>query len=79
MPLSHTERLAQVAKPLKPAKCPWYVRAATLSPGLEATFPADGWYWVPAGFATAVYLARSSTLAEHILRRQLERAESEAA
>jgi hypothetical protein len=75
----NADRLAHVAAALRPEKPPWYVRAAELAPGLETTFPADGWYWIPRGMHTAVYLGRSSGVAEHILRRELEREEREAA
>jgi hypothetical protein len=51
-------RLETLAAPLAPERPPYYVRLP-VNPGLEASFPAAGWYWVPAGHQFAVYLAAS--------------------
>lgn len=59
-------RLAELSRPLKPEKAPYYVRRP-VPPGLERQFPADGWYWVPSGHHVAVYLAASFELAAHEL------------
>lgn len=55
-------RLAELAAPLRPERAPWYVRLP-IPPGLEETFPAPGWYWVPPGHPVAVYLGASFELA----------------
>jgi hypothetical protein len=68
---SKSDRLAQIAAPLKPVKSPWFQRRAPV--GLEGTFPADGWYWIPNGHATAVFLGRDAGMAEYILRGLLQR------
>jgi hypothetical protein len=68
---SKSERLANIAAPLKPTKAPWFQRGAPI--GLEGQFPADGWYWIPAGHAVAVFLARDAGVAEHLLRDLLDR------
>ena len=52
-----TQRLERLARLLEPERMPYYVRRAGLPPGLARSFPADGWYWVPRGHHTAVYLA----------------------
>lgn len=51
-------RLELLAQPLKPTRAPFYVRQP-VSPGLEKTYPAAGWYWVPHGHPFAVFLAAS--------------------
>ena len=51
-------RLAELAAPLRPERAPYYVRLP-VPPGLEQSFPAAGWYWVPAGHHFAVFLAAS--------------------
>lgn len=51
-------RLAALAGPLKPERPPYYVRLP-VPPGLEKAFPAAGWYWVPNGHHTAVFLGAS--------------------
>lgn len=43
-------------------------------PGLERSFPADGWYWIPEGHHVAVFLAGSFELAAHELHNLIERA-----
>jgi hypothetical protein len=50
---------------------PYYVRRP-VSPGLERSFPADGWYWVPAGHHVAVFLGASFELAAHELHTMVE-------
>lgn len=55
---SAARRLAELAAPLSPVRVPFYVRPP-VGPGLEDTFPAPGWYWVPRGHPVAVYLAYS--------------------
>lgn len=64
-------RLGTLAKPLKPERTPWYVRWP-VSPGLERSFPAEGWYWIPAGHPVAVYLAASFESAAHELRNMID-------
>lgn len=66
-----SRRLAALAAPLKPEKPPWYVRRP-VSPGLERSFPADGWYWIPPHGRVAVFLAASFELAAHELHTMLE-------
>jgi hypothetical protein len=66
-----TRRLAALAAPLGPEKPPYYVRRP-VPPGLERSFPADGWYWVPKGHQVAVFLAASFELAAHELHTMLE-------
>lgn len=68
-----TRRLATLAKPLKPERAPYYVRRP-VPPGLERQFPADGWYWVPAGHHVAVFLGGSFELAAHELHTLLKEA-----
>lgn len=55
-------RLSALAEALQPERSPYYVRLP-VSPGLEHTFPAAGWYWVPNGHPVAVYLGASFELA----------------
>lgn len=55
-------RLGALAAPLSPARAPYYVRLP-VSPGLESTFPAPGWYWVPEGHTNAVFLAADAVTA----------------
>lgn len=76
---SDRQRLARLAAPLAPAKAPWFVRGHAITPGLEAQFPAEGWYWIPRGHSVAVFLARSARVGEYHLRRALEREELEQA
>lgn len=66
-----TRRLATLARPLKPEVPPYYVRRP-VPPGLERSFPADGWYWVPAEHQVAVFLAASFELAAHELHTMIE-------
>jgi hypothetical protein len=49
-----------------------------VAPGLEDTYPAAGWYWIPAGQITAVFLASNEPYATVVLHRLLERATVEA-
>lgn len=65
-----SRRLALLAEPLKPARAPFYVRLP-VSPGLERTYPAAGWYWVPTGHSFAIYLGASFEVAAAELRDQL--------
>lgn len=65
-------RLEALAAPLAPERLPYYVRLP-VNPGLEETFPAAGWYWIPNGHHTAVYLAASSYTAAVILHHELTR------
>jgi hypothetical protein len=55
-------RLEQVARPLEPDRPPYYVRLP-VPPGLERTFPAEGWYWRPAGHPVAVFLGANELTA----------------
>jgi len=68
-----SRRLAALARPLRPEKDPWYVRRP-VEPGLERSFPADGWYWIPEGHPVAVFLGASFELAAHELHSLLEAA-----
>ncbi len=68
-----SNRLAALAKPLKAEQEPWYVRHP-VAPGLERSFPAEGWYWIPAGLPAAVYLGASFEIAAHELRAQIDQA-----
>jgi hypothetical protein len=63
-------RLAQLAASLEPERAPYYVRRP-VPPGLERTFPAEGWYWVPHGHNVAVYLGASYELAYLALHEQI--------
>jgi hypothetical protein len=65
-----SHRLEQLAAALEPERGPYYVRRP-ISPALEHTFPADGWYWVPRAHRVAVYLGASFEAAAVELRRQL--------
>ena len=67
---NRTDKLARLAKPLRPTRAPWF--QADAPPGLEAAFPAPGWYWVPAGAQVAEWLARDYVEAYHRLRRLIE-------
>ena len=67
-----SNRLAVLAKPLKPEQEPWYVRQP-VTPGLERSFPAEGWYWIPQGLPAAVYLGASFEIAAHELRTLIDR------
>jgi hypothetical protein len=62
MPGRAARRLANLAGPLEPERAPYYVQLP-VSPGLESHFPAAGWYWVPQGHATAVFLGASFDIA----------------
>ncbi len=73
MPGKASKRLETLAAPLKPERAPWYVRRP-VSPGLERSFPADGWYWIPAGHPVAVFLGGSFEIAAHELYQLLEQA-----
>jgi hypothetical protein len=42
-----------------------------IPPGLQSTFPADGWYWMPQGHHTVVFLAASEIDAAIELDRRL--------
>lgn len=55
-------RLELLAQPLKPTRPPFYVRLP-VGPGLEKTYPAPGWYWVPTGHPFAVFLGASEVSA----------------
>ncbi len=70
MPGRAQRRLEQLASPLEPARKPFYVRLP-VPPGLERTFPAEGWYWVPHEHHTAVYLAATFHRAAIELDKQL--------
>lgn len=59
-------RLQALSQPLKPEKAPYYVRRP-VPPGLERQFPAEGWYWLPAGHHVAVFLGASFEIAAHEL------------
>lgn len=67
-------RLAELAAPLEPRRAPFYVRPPVPA-ALADTFPAPGWYWVPAGHPFAVYLAYSfagAAVRLHQLARELD-------
>lgn len=64
-------RLEALSEPLKAEKAPYYVRRP-VPPGLERQFPAEGWYWVPAGHRAAVFLGASFEIAAHELHTQIE-------
>jgi hypothetical protein len=61
-------RLSQLAQPLDPQREPYYVRRP-VPPGLERTFPAEGWYWIPSGHNYAVFLGASEVTAALELHR----------
>lgn len=65
-------RLEQLAGPLKPERLPFYVRLP-VRPGLEQTYPAQGWYWVPGGHPFAVFLGASEVAASIALTRLHQR------
>jgi len=67
-----SRHLGELARPLQPERTPWYVRRP-IPPGLERSFPAEGWYWIPHGFNVAVFLAHSYELAAHELRNLIDR------
>ncbi len=71
-------RLATLAAPLRPERAPWYVRLP-VSPGLEETFPAPGWYWIPHDHPVAVYLGATFELAAVSLHRQIAAEQDRAA
>lgn len=62
MPGRAARRLANLAGPLEPERDPYYVQMP-VSPGLERHFPAAGWYWIPQGHQTAVFLGASFDVA----------------
>lgn len=64
-------RLARLAKPLRPAVDPYYMRLPP--PGLEREFPAAGWYWKPAGHDHVVFLGASEINAAIALQRIIDR------
>jgi hypothetical protein len=66
-----TRKLAELSAPLRPERSPYYVRLP-LAPGLESSFPAPGWYWVPNGHHVAVYLAYSFAAAAVQLERLID-------
>ncbi len=66
-------RLERLSRPLQPRRAPWYVRLP-VDPGLERTFPAAGWYWIPDGHETAVYLGSSFEVCAHNLYTMIENA-----
>jgi len=74
---NRTLKLAALAAPLAAARAPFYVRRRDLTLGLQRHFPADGWYWTPAGSPVAVWLAQTFDEAAYILRRQVERQEQD--
>jgi hypothetical protein len=76
---SRAQILGELAAPLEPVKAPYYVRRGELSVTLHRFFPADGWYWVPAGANVASWLAATFDEASHKLRLALERDEEHAA
>jgi hypothetical protein len=57
-----THKLARLAAPLRPERAPYFVRLPA-PPGLEGTFPAQGWYWVPTGRQVVTFLAPNFELA----------------
>lgn len=63
-----TRRLETFAAPLRPERAPFYVRLP-VPPGLERTYPAEGWYWVPAQHTFAVFLGASEITAALALHR----------
>lgn len=70
-----SRRLAELARPLRPYRAPFYVRLP-VPPGLETTFPAAGWYWTPAAERpVAVFLGANVETAWMHLHRLLERQE----
>jgi hypothetical protein len=73
--VSRQDKLAALARPLKPERAPYYLRAENRPVTLRRELPATGWYWRPAGHPVAVYLGRNydearDELVDH-LRRQL--------
>ena len=73
--MSEQERLGRLAGLLKAKRKPYYVRHP-VPPTLRAEFPAEGWYWIPAGAVVSIFLARDAFDAYHRLMSLLE-AESE--
>jgi hypothetical protein len=70
-----SRRLAVLAAPLAPEREPFYVRLP-VAPGLETTYQAAGWYWVPRQHHTAVYLGggfETAALALYRLNAEQER------
>lgn len=72
MPGRATQRLAALGAPLRPERAPWYVRHP-VPPGLERSFPADGWFWIPRGHHVAIFLGASFEIAAHELHTMVER------
>jgi hypothetical protein len=56
---SATAQLAALARPLKPDREPYYLRAEQRPPTLRRELPTSGWYWKPAGHPFAVFLGRN--------------------
>lgn len=61
---SASRRLLRAARPLGPAKSPYYMHNPR--PGVERYGP--GWYWTPSGAPAPEYLAVNSIDAELFLR-----------
>lgn len=67
-----SRRLEQLSQQLRPERAPFYVRLP-VGPGLERTYPAAGWYWVPRGHPFAVFLGASELTAAFALAELLQR------
>lgn len=69
--MSEQERLSRIAKLLKAERNPYYVRHP-VPPGLRRDFPSEGWYWIPPGSSSSVFLARDAYDGYHRLMCDLE-------
>lgn len=74
--ISEQERLGRLSKLLRAERNPYYVRFP-LPPTSRMQFPAEGWYWVPAGQLGAQLLARDAFDAYHRLMCLLEAIDEE--
>lgn len=70
MPGDRARRLGALAGQLGVERPPFYVRRP-VPPALRRTFPAEGWYWVPRGHHTAIYLGASEVEASIELTSQI--------
>jgi hypothetical protein len=64
-------RLAVLASLLEPERAPFYVRRP-VPPGLQSSFPADGWYWVPHNHHVAVFAGASEVEVAVLLYRLID-------
>lgn len=74
--IGQQERLSRLGRLLKAERNPYYVRHPVPMADRQ-TFPAEGWYWIPAGESKVTFLARDAFDAYHRLMCLIEAADSE--